>query len=149
MGARAVEIISGRDHHDRNASSETLECDWKFSVANHARAHAVNVCEPEHLAKKLLDKIHGRGRRRRLGYRQFSEHGLADTKVSRNLVAQRQSLGNIVVGILLCVRLMLGDASQHCRRNQCPFYRYGIESEPGPAAAAGARHRYYPAGTST
>src|ERR1700674_3145399 len=86
MRAGAVEVVSGRDHHERDTPPETLQCDCKLAVTHYARAHAVNIREPEHLSKKLLNKIHSRRRRRCLGHRQFSEHGLADTEVPRNLV---------------------------------------------------------------
>ncbi len=109
-----------------SASSVTANC----ALAERAGADAANVGEAEDVAQQLLDETRlvaaaeGASLAVELG-----KQRLADAEVARDLVAQRQALGDAVVGLGLCAGLVLGDARQHRRRDQRAFDRDGVEGE--------------------
>ena len=149
MSAGPVEIVGRRHDHDRHAAAEPFERNGELALAERARADAANVGETEHVAQQLLDETDRGAVRRGLARRQFGEERLADAEVARDLVAQREALGDAVVRLGLSGAPRAGDARQHRRRDQRAFDRDGIEGERGRAAVRARAMAQCPAGTRT
>jgi hypothetical protein len=145
-----IEIVGRRHDHDRHTPVKTLKRYRELPLADRAGANPPNISKTEYVAQELLDKGDRGSVRRSFACSQIGKERLADAKIARNLVAQRETLRYAVVRLSLCARLMLRDAGQHRGRYQRAFDRDGIEGERGRVAVSVARHiAQTPAGTRT
>jgi hypothetical protein len=82
-----VEIVGGRHHHNRYTTTQPFHRDCKLPVSERARAHALHVIEPEHVAQEPFGEPDGGGVRRGFACRALDEQCLADAEVARDLFA--------------------------------------------------------------
>ena len=148
--ARPVEIVRGRDHHDRDAPAETLQRDCELPVSNVARAQCGECRRSRTRRAATLRQSHRRGVDGVSLAVNSLNMRLADAEVARDLVAQREALGNVVVGIALsrppdaaAMRASMAGAIS------APSTVMASKASAGRAIGASARHGQCPAGTST
>jgi hypothetical protein len=111
------------------------------AVVGIVTADPAYVGKAEHIAQQRFDEP----RRRRCGRcgagKKLRKQRLPDAEVARDLVAQGQALGDVIIGIRLPAGFLLGDAGQHCRRDQRAFDDQGVEGQrSGVRFPEGARH---------
>ena len=115
--AGPIKFIGRRHDDDRYAAAQPFEGNGELALGESSSTDTAHVSETKHVSQQFLDKTDGGAERRGVARREFGIERVADAEVARDLIAQREALGDGVITLALPGRIMPGDAPQHRRRN--------------------------------